>query len=206
MSEENTAVETAPEQTTQEQPVEQQKPDIYERHPGFKDATKEDTLLALEKTMSEAKSRRLQVRELEEKLKSFEEQTKQKELQELEQKQEFEKLYGTLKDETKDYEELKEFKTNYLNQCKEKIDNIKNGLTKAEAELFDLSAKHMPYDEQMAFIEKLVGNRAVSTAVDKATSIARKNDEKPDVKIPAFGNPGGTQNLIMQGLAKLRKN
>jgi hypothetical protein len=172
---------------------------------GLDKLSAKDLIDIIHETRSEAKTRRLKYNELKEQMSAIEIANKKAEEEQLEKDNEFKTLYERRTEETKDYDELKEFKMNYLNNCKDKIESIKNGLTKAESELFELSSKSMPYDEQLQFIEKLVGNRTTAAIIDKTQSTTRSNndDMAKDDKPTPFGSGSLTSN-IMNMLNKAR--
>jgi len=170
---------------------------------GLKKLSTEELIDIIRETRGEAKTRRLKQRELEDVIKKNSDEKKLSEQAQLEQNQEFEKLYGSLKEDTKDYGELKEFKKNYLETCKEKVENLNKGLTTAEQELFELSSKNMSFNEQLIFVEKLIANRVVKSDIDKTQDMGRSDGS--DVKLPGqnsvpFGNNGGVVSSVMSAL------
>ena len=126
---------------------------------------------------------------------------------ELEKNSEWEKLLTEYKEETKDYNDLKEFKQSVLERSKLEVeDNIKH-LTDAEKDLFTLAAAKMTYDEQLAYLKKIVGNRQPTTVVDPTQSTVRTNikDENNNKNKPVFMG-SGNQNNALDRLKALRNN
>lgn len=139
-----------------------------------------EQLLAVNK---ESKTRKFENRELQEQIKQFQqekenfEKLKQAEVQkELEKNQKWEEAYNNLKEQTAGYDDLKNFKMSYLNDCKQKIDNLIPTVPKAELELFELSADGQPYDKQLKILEKMINSRIKQApAIDNSQSTHRLN-------------------------------
>lgn len=209
MSEETKPVEPEVKKVEDTTPEDKTKDaEIAAEHEGLKKLSTDELISIIAETRGEAKTRRLKTRELEDILKKQEDEKKLNEQVQLEKNQEWEKAYGTLKDETKDYTELKEFKQSYLEGCKDKVENIAKGLVKAEQELFEISSKNMSYNEQLTFLEKLVQNRAVKNVVDTTHSMGRtdgKDIKETKDKPNLFGNPGGVMAQVMNTLKQNRQ-
>ena len=154
-------------------------------------------------TRNEAKTRRLKAKTLEEQINTINKEKSEAEQKKLEENQEWQRLFEKQKEDTADYEELKEFKTSYLETCKQEVESSKSSLTKAEMELFELSSKNMTYDEQLNFIKKVVSTRAPVSVIDSTQSTTRNNDDGKTKKklFPGSGN----QDSILDGLKNARK-
>jgi len=142
---------------------------------GLENLSKEELVKIVHDTRAEAKNRRLNQRDLEDKLKEKEKEAELQKQTELEQKQEFEKLYNEHKEKTKDYDDLKTFKENYIKQSEEKIEKLLPGLSAEEKELYDISAKTMTIEDRMTFIEKLKNK---NVTVDSTQSTGRASDKQ----------------------------
>lgn len=210
MSENETVIESQPQEQVVQQPQEQEASTQLENNP----AEQASELLSLSKERlvdmvhegwSESKKRRLKLRETESKLDEIQREKDAERQKALEDNQEWEKLYKDKTESTKDYEDLKEFKQNYLTKCKENVNKMLPQLTKAENELFELSSKNMTYDEQIAFIEKLVSNRNTTSLVDNTQSTKRTNGnddgQAPEQRTP-FIKPKSPFDNVMNILAK----
>ncbi len=143
---------------------------------GLNDLSADELVNIIKDTRAEAKTRRLSQRGLETEIADIKNKQKLEEQATLEDKQEFEKAYNNLKDETKDYKDLRDFKKSYLDRCKDKVDSALPSLTKAQQELFDISAKNAGYEDQLALIDKIKGT--VNTVVDNTQATGRASDKQ----------------------------
>lgn len=186
-------------------------PDIEQEHLKLTKLSPEDLINLVLETRSEAKKRRLRTRELEEEIAKREREQELNQQAELEKNQEFQKLYGDLKEKTSDYEDLKKFKQEYIENCKTEVEQLKNNLTKADLELFELTSKNQTYDQQLLIIKKMLLNKNSNsgTIVDPSQSVARSTEaDEPNNNgnspLP-FGNTGSVTDKALKALAKLRQ-
>lgn len=175
---------------------------IKEDDSKLNELSKDELTKIISDTRAEAKNRRLKNKELETKLEEINNTTKLNEQVQLEKNEKWEEAYNKIKEDTKQYDEFKNFKTSYLETCKEKIDEVKPKLTKAEQELFDLSSENMSFDNQLKFIDKLINNRQEKTNIDNTQSTARGGNENilTDKPIIPFGNARSVIGKLMSSL------
>jgi hypothetical protein len=161
----------------------------------------------IKETRSEAKTKRLKNRELEGQILEINNAKKLAAQAELEKNSEWEKLLADYKEETKDYNELKDFKAASLEKAKVEVDESVLHLAPAEKELFDLASSKMTYDEQSSYIKKIVSNRPTNTIIDTTQSVGRKNNVKvEDTKNKPVFMGSGNQNSALDTLRALREN
>ena len=187
-----------------EQPSEapaEEKPGV--EHEALKALPVEELINIIAETRGEAKKYRLQKKELKEQVSSYEQAKTEAEQEQLKKNNEWQKLFEQKQEETADYEELKEFKTNYLEKCKNDVEERKSQLTKADEEVFALSAKNMTYDEQLDLINKLLKNRQSNVVIDTTQSTTRTNKTEEKPKNP-LRSPGGND-PILAGLRSARE-
>lgn len=174
---------------------------IGAEHESLKKLPVEDLVSIISETRSEAKKRRLENKELKETLVGYKTEQEKAEEEALKKNNEWQGLYEKRLEETKDYDDLKQFKAEQLEIAKDKVEQNKNNLTKAELEIFDLASKNMTYTEQKEYISKLLENRSPSITVDNTQSIARTNKDKETKKNPL--RPGD-QDPVLAGLRSAR--
>jgi len=198
MSDEKQAVEP------QQQAVEQQPaPAATENTEGkesLKDLGAEKLVDMLLETRTEAKNRRLELKEVKQQISELTTAQEQAKQAELEKKQEWEKLYNEQKEKTSDYEDLKLFKDNYLNDCKAQVEKKLETLTDAQKKLFELGTKDKSADIQLKFIQELAG--AVETKPTPSTDNTQASG-RAAIKAPAGpAVPFAGENTLMGGLMK----
>lgn len=166
--------------------------DIADQNAELKKLSPDELVEIIRSTRSEAKTRRLKAKELETKIEAADKKSKLDAAVALEKNSEFEKLYTNLKTDTGDYEDLKKFKTTFLEDCQEKVETHKKELTVGEVELFDLSAKGQTFDNQLKIIVKMIDNKKGASQIDTAQSTYRtsgvtytKEDLLKDTKLMA---------------------
>jgi hypothetical protein len=165
---------------------------------------KDQLVEIIRETRGEAKTRRMKQRELEAQVKTIQDQIELNKQKELESKQEWEKAYNELKEKTKDYPDLKDFREAYLKECSAEIEKLIPNLTKPEQELFELSKDKMSVNEQIVFIKKLVDNRPAAPVTDNTQSTGRGGQPAPKVMVP-FGNTTSVVGKVMESLRAKRK-
>ncbi len=148
-------------------------PDIEAQNSALQKLSTDELIGIIRETRSEAKTRRLKAKELEGKITDIEKQKLLDEAVSLEKNQEFEKLYNGIKENTKDYDELKTFKQTFLESCEKEVEELKKGLTIAEVELFDLSSKSQSFDNQVKIIKKIIENKNSTSPIDPVQSTYR---------------------------------
>jgi hypothetical protein len=190
-------------QTTETPQATEQTPSANPEHEALKKLGVDELIGIIAETRSEAKQRRLKAKELEEKMALIDQENKQKELKTLEETNQYKTLYEKIKEEYKDYDELKTYKQTILEKSKIEVENTQKQLTAAEKELYDIVATKMTYDEQLDYIKKLIASRQTASIIDTTQSVARSNKVKEEVKNP-LRSPGGID-PILDGLASLRK-
>jgi len=141
----------------------------------------EELVNLLLETKNEAKTKRFKIKELKETIANFEKQKDLDATATLEKNQEFEVAYNGLKEKTADYEDLKNFKQNYLEECKSKIDIILPTLQQADLELFELSAKDRSFDKQLLIIEKMVSTKKSTSEIDNQQTSNRVNSSNLNI-------------------------
>lgn len=135
--------------------------------------SKEELIKANIETRSEAKTRRLRTKELESKLAENERQKQLEEEKALEEKNEFKTLYEKTKEQYSDYDDLKSFKENFLEDCKKQIDDAIVKLSPADKELFELASEGKNYDAQLKIIQKLTNKKQSTSMTDTSQSTGR---------------------------------
>jgi len=196
-AQDQTAVDTAQNQdSTTQQPAQNPGEDLA-------NLDKSKLVEMVLETRTEAKNRRHKAKELEQKLNEIQQQIQLKNQAELESKQEFEKLYNETKEKYKDYEELKSFKTNYLEKCQNEIDKILPTLTSEQTQYFETASSGRPADEKLALLQGLKNltnsNNGNTQKTDNTQSTGRAgNVGNPGITFPAVPFASGNEALNIQ--------
>lgn len=170
MSEETQVENTETVETQQEKPAAE--------HDALKALPVDELVNIIAETRSEAKKRRLQNKEIQDKLAEIENQRKLDEESQLEKKNEYQTLYNKLKEETADYGDYKSFKESYLEECQSKVDEAMKKLDKNQLDLFEEAADGKSSDKKLKLIKKLILTKPVTSVIDTTQTTHRpKNGE-----------------------------